>query len=185
MKRKLIFVSLIVLCFSFTGCQDAKKVAAKTAMGLAQKAVESFNNSDAAKLLPDQAQEIQNTLQAATDAFNKGDYTGAVESAKKLPGMVKDAMDAYTTKKQEWTAKLEDLNKKMPELTAAVQSKIDALQKSHKLPAGVANSFAQYKTTWSEASAAFKSGDISVAVAKASAAKDQLASLQAALHINP
>src|SRR5215472_2759279 len=183
MNHKLMTAGLLAVCISLVGCENAQKTAAQAALDLAQKAVATFNNSDAAKFLPDQAKDIPNTLQAAKEAFAKGNYRGALESAKALPGKVKDALDASSAKKQEWTAKLNELNEKMPAMSASVKSKIDALQKSHKLPSGVADNYAQFKTTWADASAAFKSGDLSAAVAKAGAAKDQLASLQAALHL--
>lgn len=183
MNHKLMAAGLLAACISLVGCENTQKTAAQAALDLAQKAVDTFNSSDAAKFLPDQAKDIQKTLQAAKEAFAKGDYRGALEAAKALPGKVKDALDAWSAKKQEWTAKFNELNEKMPAMSASVQSKINALQKSHKLPAGVADNYAQFKTTWADASAAFKSGDLSGAMAKAGAAKDQLASLQAALQL--
>lgn len=186
MNRKLTLFGLaIALLFSLVACEDAQKTAAPAALDLAQKAVDTFNASDAAKYLPNQAKDVQTTLQAAKDAFAKGDYSGAVAAAKSLPGKVKDASDAWMAKKAEFAAKFNELNDKMPGMSAAVQSKIDTLQKSHKLPAGVADGYAQFKTTWADASAAFKSGDFSTAMAKTNAAKEEMASLQSTLHINP
>lgn len=183
MNRKFMMASLLALCFSLVACENAQKTAAQAAIDLGQKAVDTFSSSDAAKFLPDQAKDIQGTLQAAKDAFTKADYSGALEAAKSLPGKVKDAMDAWSAKKQEWTAKFNELNSKMPGMSAAVQSKIDALQKAHKLPAGVADNYAQFKSTWADASAAFKAGDMSSAMARADAAKEELASLQVELHL--
>jgi hypothetical protein len=184
MNRKMMMAGILALCLSLAACENAQKTAAQAALDLAQKTVDTFSASDAAKYLPAQAKDVQSTFQAAKDAFAKGDYTGALESAKSLSGKVKNAMDAWSTKKQEWTAKFNELNEKMPGMSAAVQTKIDSLRKSHKLPAGVADNYAQFKTTWADASAAFKSGDFSTAMAKAGAAQGQLASVQTALLTN-
>jgi len=182
MNRKWTVAGLLVgLFFSLMGCEDAQKTAAQVALDQAQKAVDAFNGSDAAKFLPAQAREIQNSLQAAKDAFAKGDYPGALAAAKPLPGQVKAAAEAWTAKKQQLDATFHAMNAKMPALSAAAQSRIDSLQKAHKLPAGVADGYAQFKTTWADASAAFQSGDYSAAMAKANAAQQQLAQLQSEL----
>ena len=73
----------------------------------------------------------------------------------------------------------------MPGLVSAVQTKVDALTKSHKLPAGAADSFASIKQSWTDASASFTSGQVADAMAKASAAKAKLTELQNTLGIKP
>jgi hypothetical protein len=66
-----------------------------------------------------------------------------------------------------------------------VQKKADALTKSHKLPKGADGSLAAAKQAWTDASAAFTSGQLPDAVAKASAAKATLIDLQPTLGIKP
>ena len=73
----------------------------------------------------------------------------------------------------------------MPGLVATVQKKVDALTKSHKLPAGAADSLASVKQSWTDASTAFQSGQLSDAMAKASAAKAKLTELQTMLGMKP
>lgn len=181
-KRRLSATGLMVaLCFSLIGCENAQKSAAQAALNLAQKAVDSFEASDAARFLPAQAKDIQSTLAAAKGSFAKRDYSSALAAAKSIPGKVKGASEAWNDQKQEFSAKFNKLDAKMPALSAAVQSRIDALQKSHKLPAGVADGYAQFKNTWAEASSALKSGDYPAAMAMASAAQAQLARVQSAL----
>jgi hypothetical protein len=183
-RRWVMAGFLIAVCLSFPGCENAQKTGAQMALDAAQRAVDSFNGSEAAQFLPAQARDIQSTLQAGKESFAKGDYSGALAAAKSLPSKVKEASEAWTVKKQELDATFSAMNAKMPALSAAVQARIDALQKSHKLPPGVADGYAQFKTTWADASAAFQSGNYSVAIATASAAQNQLARVQSALVSN-
>jgi hypothetical protein len=73
----------------------------------------------------------------------------------------------------------------MPGLVSAVQTKVDALTKSHKLPAGAADNMAAVKQAWGDASSAFQSGKLQDAMAKASEAKDKLTQLQTMLGMKP
>ena len=70
-------------------------------------------------------------------------------------------------------------------MVTTVQTKVDALTKSHKVPAGAADTLASIKQTWTDASTAFTSGQIPDAVAKASAPKDKLIQLETTLGIKP
>lgn len=175
---------MVAVCLSLVGCENAQKTAAQAALALAQKAVDSFEASDAARFLPAKAKDIQSALRTAKESLAKGDYSEALAAAKSLPGKVKDASEAWNTQQQQFSAKFNQLNAKMPALSAAVQSRIDALQRAHKLPAGVADGYAQFKSTWADASTALQAGDYPVAMAKASAAQAQLAKVQSALVSN-
>jgi hypothetical protein len=70
-------------------------------------------------------------------------------------------------------------------MVAAVQTKVDALTKSHKLPAGAGDTLTSIKQNWTDASAAFTSGNLSGAIAQASAAKAKLTELQTTLGMKP
>ena len=73
----------------------------------------------------------------------------------------------------------------MPGLVAAVQTKVDAMTKTHKLPAGAADNFAAVKQAWGDASSAFQSGKIQDAMAKAGEAKEKISALQSMLGMKP
>ena len=113
MNRRLLATGLMAaICFSLVACENAQKTAAQAALTLAQKAVDSFETSDAAKFLPGQAKDIQNTLRTAKEAFAKGDYSGALGAAKSLPGKVKDASEAWNTQKQEFSYQVQRVERK-------------------------------------------------------------------------
>ena len=184
MKMKLALTALLAGIVLFTACDNAKKVGADAAIKGAQTAYSAVADQ-ANQYVPDQAKDVQASIQSAKDAFDKGDYSAAFDAAKALPEKVKALQAAASAKKDELTAKWNDLSASIPGLVSAVQTKVDTLTKSHKLPAGAADSFASVKQTWTDASAAFTSGQIPDALAKASAAKTKLTELESKLGMKP
>lgn len=184
MRTKLVFAAILAATMMFTACDSAKKTGADAAIKTAQTAYSAV--ADQANLyVPEQAKDVQASIQAAKDSFDKGDYAAAFDSAKALPGKVQDLAKAVDAKKTELTAKWNELSGSMPGLVSAVQSRVDTLTKSHKLPAGVGERLATVKQTWTDASAAFTSGQIPDALAKATAAKGMLTQLQTTLGMKP
>jgi hypothetical protein len=184
MKTKLALASILAGMMLFAACDNAKKTGADAAIKGAQAAYAAVADQ-ANQYVPEQAKDVQAGIQSAKDSFDKGDYTAAFEASKTLPGKVQDLAKAADAKKAELTAKWNELSSSMPGLVSAVQTKVDALTKSHKLPAGAADGLASVKQTWTDASAAFTSGQIPDALAKASAAKAKLTELQTTLGIKP
>lgn len=184
MKTKLALTAILAALMFFTACDNAKKTGADAAIKGAQTAYAAVADQ-ANQYVPDQAKDVQASIQSAKDAFDKGDYSGAFEAAKALPEKVKALAAAAAAKKDELTAKWNEMSGSMPGLMTAVQTKVAALTKSHKLPAGAADSFATVKQSWTDASSAFTSGNLSDAMAKASAAKAKLTELQTTLGMKP
>ncbi len=175
-----VFAAMLLL----VACDAGKKTAAEAAIQGAQTAYSAVADQ-ANQYVPDQAKDVQASIQGAKDAFDKGDYSAALEAAKTLPEKIKALAAAASAKKDELTAKWTEMSSSMPGLVAAVQTKMDAMSKSHKLPAGAADNMASLKQTWSDASAAFQSGKLQDAMSKASAAKDKLTELQSMLGMKP
>jgi hypothetical protein len=176
MKPRFVLAALLVALLFFTACESAQKTGAEAAIKTAQTAYAAIADQ-ANQYVPDQAKDVQSAIQSAKDSFDKGDYSAAFDTAKTLPGKIKDLAAAASAKKDELTAKWKDLSSSMPGLIAAVQSKADALTKSHRLPTGAADTLASVKQSWTDASSTFSSGQIQDALAKASAAKDKLTEL--------
>jgi hypothetical protein len=128
---------------------------------------------------------VQDSLQQAKASFSKGDYSVALDAARGLPERISSLRDAVKAKKDELTAKWNDLKDTMPGLVTAVQSRFDALKKKHALPAGADSELADLKQTWDDASSSFQSGDLSRAMEKASTAKEKLAEIQKMLRMKP
>jgi len=184
MKSKLLIPALVAGILCFAACDTARKTAAEAAIQGAQTAYSAVAEQ-ANQYVPDQAKDVQASIQAAKDAYDKGDYSAALEAAKSLPEKIKALGAAAAAKKDELTAKWNEMSSSMPGLVSAVQTKVDALTKSHKLPAGAADNMAAVKQAWSDASAAFSSGKLQDAMSKASEAKDKLNQLQSKLGMKP
>jgi len=184
MKTKLVLAALLAGMLIFTACDSGKKMAADAAIKGVQTAYSAVADQ-ANEYVPDQAKDVQASIQSAKDAFDKGDYGAALEAAKGLPEKVKGLAAAASAKKDELTAKWNEMGSSMPGLVSAVQTKVDALTKSHKLPAGAADNMAAVKQAWGDASSAFQSGKLQDAMSKASEAKAKLTELQTALGMKP
>jgi hypothetical protein len=184
MKMMLALTAILAGLLFFTACDNAKKTGADVAIKGAQTAYAAVADQ-ANQYVPDQAKDVQTSIQSAKDAYDKGDYAAAFEAAKALPEKVKALATAAAAKKDELTAKWGELSGSMPDMVAAVQTKVDALTKSHKLPAGAGDTLTSIQQNWTDASAAFSSGQLSDALAKASAAKAKLTELQTTLGMKP
>jgi len=184
MKTKFVFAAILAGMMLFTACENAQKTGADAAIKSAQTAYAAVADQ-ANQYVPDQAKDVQAAIQSAKDAFDKGDYAGALEASKALPDKVKDLAAAAAAKKDELTAKWTEMSSSMPGLVTAVQTKVAALAKSRRLPPGAADSLTSVKQSWTDASTAFQSGQLSDAMAKASAAKAKLTELQTLLRMKP
>jgi hypothetical protein len=176
MRSKILFATILLGILVLAACESANKTAAQAAIQVAQTAYAAIADQSN-QYVPDQAKDVQASIQSAKDAYDKGDYGAALEAAKGLPEKIKALASAASPKKDELTAKWKDLSTSMRGLIAAVQSKADALTKNHHLPAGAADTLASVKQSWTDASSTVSSGQIQDALAKASAAKDKLTEL--------
>jgi hypothetical protein len=184
MKTQFAVTAILAGTMLLAACDTAKKTGADAAIKTAQTAYSAI--ADQAKTYaPDQAAAVQASIQSAKDAYDKGDYSAAFDAAKELPGKIQDLSKAISAKKDELTAKWNELSSSMPGMVSAVQTKMDALTKSHRVPKGAADMFASVKQTWADASSSFTSGQIPDALAKASAAKQKLVDLEASLGMKP
>ncbi len=168
MKTKFVFAAILAGMMLFTACENAQKTAADAAIKGAQAAYAAVADQ-ASRYVPDQAKDVQTAIQSAKDAFDKGDYAAAFEASKALPGKVNadPAISAY--RKERRTDRQVEGNERIDaRVLTAVQTKVNALTKSHKLPAGAADGLASVKQNWTDASTAFQSGQLSDAMAKAS-----------------
>ena len=174
------FRSLLVLAFVAllaSACTNYKEPA-QTAISQAETALDAIS-VDAQKYLPDKYQETQAAIDAAKATFSKGDYKNALAAAKELPTQVSALATEVAAAKQSAIASLTEswnsLSSDLPNMVNAIQSRVDMLSKSKKLPKNIDQaSFDAAKTglddmksTWSAATQSFNSGNVEDAVAKA------------------
>jgi hypothetical protein len=179
---------LIVACAGQKGPADQAVKAAEAALAAVKE--------DAAKYVPSDLSAVEGSLTALKDNFTKGDYKAVLAGAGALTTQIGALKDAAAAKKTEmeaaiakatsdWTGMAADL----PNMVAAIQSRVDILGKAKKLPKGMdqaafdgaKSGLDMMKTAWTEASAAATSGNYMDAVAKAQMVKDKGAEVMQAL----
>jgi hypothetical protein len=160
------------------GACASQKAPAEAALKVADDAFAAAK-PEAAKFVPDQVKGVEDAIAAAKDSFAKGDYQAALTAATALPAKISDLAKAAADKKAELMKSWEGLSAGLPAVVTAIQSRVDILSKAKKLPAGmdkaafegVKTGLDSMKQDWSAATTAFGAGNVTDAIAKATAVK--------------
>jgi len=179
-----------IFAVALVSCESADKAPAAAALTAAQGAIDAVKG-EAAKYVPDQLSSLESTLASAKASFEKQDYKAALASAQDVAAKAKDLGAAVTAKKAELTKSWEYLSGGVPQMAEAIKSRVDILSESKKLPAGLDKDklesakagLASLNQTWTEASAAFQSGNMTDAIAKAQTAKAKAVECMTALNM--
>ena len=178
---KTLRLAVAVVPFALTlACTDAAKAPAEAAMKAAEAAVAELAG-DAAKFVPDQVKAVQDAYSQAKDAMGKQDYKGALAAARDIPEKAKAALAAAATKKDALTKAWSEVSGSLPNMVAAIKSRIDVLSQSKKLPKGLEKAtldrakegLAAIESEWSKVSEQYNGGDMSGAIAQARGLKDK------------
>ncbi len=188
MSRRLILTLIVfTCCFALIGCSTSK-APAEAAIKATEEALAGVR-SDASVYIPDQLKTVEDSLAAAKDSFQKGEYAQALTEAKDLAAKAKDLTAAVAAKKDELTKSWQEMSGGLPGMVEAIQSRVNILSKSRRLPAGIDKAkFEAAKTdlagitqTWTEASDAFNGGNLMDAVNKAKTVKDKAVEIMNAI----
>ena len=181
MKRRIfsLAITLLVGAVMFIACASDKGPA-EQAIKAAEEAVNS-TKAEAAKYVPDQLKSLESALSAVKEKFGKGDYKAAITEAQALAGKAKGVMDAAKAKKEELTKTWTNLSEGLPKMVEAIQSRVDILSQSKKLPANltaeklteVKSVLAEAKDGLAKAMESFKAGNFAEAVTAATAIKEK------------
>jgi hypothetical protein len=184
----LVVVAASVLLIS---CESADKAPAAAAITAAQSALDAVK-TEAAKYVPDQVRSVEATLASAKASFEKQEYKAALTSAQDVAAKAKEIGAAAAAKKAELAKTWEDMSGGLPKMAEAIKSRVDILSQSKKLPAGLdkdklegaKTGLATVNQSWTEASDAYKSGNMADAIAKATAAKAKAVEVMTALNMS-
>jgi hypothetical protein len=160
-----IAVAVLAACTNYKEPAQAAITQAETSMeGIA---------ADAQKYKPEEFKALEDKLAAAKASFDKGDHKEALEAAKVLPAEIdRVSADVAAKKKEvmdEMSAEWGKLSADVPQMVAAISSRVEVLSKSKKPPKGFEEArtgLESLKTLWSEATAAATAGNYDEAVAK-------------------
>jgi len=182
MKRNIVglVIVLFVSTLMLVACGSGDKGPAELAVKAAE---EAFNASkgEAAKYVPDEVKSMEGALAAMKDKLAKGEYKAVITEAQAFTEKAKGLPDAAKAKKEELTKSWTDLSQGVPKMVEAVQSRVDMLSKSKKLPANLtAEKFADAKSglasakeEWAKALESFKAGNIADAVSVGKSVKEK------------
>jgi hypothetical protein len=182
------FQWLLVMCWALLAMAcSAQKEPATQAVAEAEASLAAIRD-DAAKYAPEELQTVEAQVATLKDGLAKKDYKSVVNNAPTVKSEIEKLQASLTARKAEaeaaaaqatesWNA----LSADVPKMVEAIQSRVDTLSKSRKLPRNLDQStfdsaksnFESMKTTWTEANNAFVAGNVVDAAAKAQSAKDK------------
>ena len=185
-----IAIATVVAAVSLVACESGDKGPAAAAISAAQTALDTVKG-EAMKYLPDQVKSVEGALASAKASFDKSEYKAALTSAQDVVAKAKDLGTAAAAKKAELTKTWDDLSGGLPKMAEAIKSRVDILSQSKKLPAGLDKAkldgakagLAALGQSWTEASDAFKAGNVTDAVAKGKAARDKAVEVMTTLNM--
>jgi len=190
MRIPRVMLAIAAATLLATGCAQQKNqaTAALTAIETSLSAIKD----DATKYAPDAYKGVDSTLTMLKDALAKQDYKTVLAGTPELTKSVDTLKEAVASGKQRFeaaTAEWGSFTTDLPQMVGAIQSRVDVLSSSKKLPKnltkeafdGAKAGLVEMKTTWDEANMAFTNGDTPTAVDKAKAAKAKGAEVLAAL----
>lgn len=189
--RIIRFLTLCSVALLFAACVNQ--------MEPAKNALDNINSTlsavsaDAQKYIPDQYAQAQGKLAALTASFEKKDYAAVIAGAPAVLTEVNGLSGAVSAKKDEMVKALgnewRSLAASVPQSLTAVQTRVDALSKTKRVPKDVdldaaKSGLADANSAWGKAQDAFKSGNLEDAVTAAKDAQSKVTSAAAALKLN-
>jgi len=129
---------------------------------------------DAGKVLPYEVQQLSSAVTAARDTLAKGDYAAAQAAVADIPARAQELAAKLPAKRAELTAQLDTLRFALLKNLAAIQTKVDQLARSRRLPMGLdAAKLATVKETlvsapqeWARIEAEIQAGELDSAYGK-------------------
>jgi hypothetical protein len=198
MKSRSLFTGFLSMVFAallLAGCANQMEPAQKAIADI--EAAISAAGADASQYVPDQLNAVTGQLADLKAKFDKKDYKGVIAAAPALLTAAQGlAGAAATAKEAAMAAALEAFNAEwatlsgtLPAAVAAIESRVNILSKSKKLPANldqatfdsVKTGLADAKALWDQATAAQASGNMEAAVTAARQVKDKADAAMAAL----
>lgn len=184
MHRWGLGLALVAATLLAAGCASQKEPATKAVADI--EASLSSLQADASEYASAELQPVEDALASLKTNLANNDYKAVLAAAPAVSSQVAALQQTVAQKKEEAqaalaaaTEKWQSLSADVPNMLSAIQSRVDVLSKSKKLPKNVSadafqsakDGLAELKSNWDEASAAFTAGKATDAVAKAEAAK--------------
>jgi len=189
----LLFASLLIVACG------GQKEPAERAVADADAAITAVRE-DAARFVPDQLKELEDSLALLKDNLAKEKYPAVLTAARELNRTINTVNETVATEKakaaavaDQLTERWNSLSTELPEMVESVTARVASLAKSRKFPEGVdADSFDNIKAaadtmaqSWQQALGAFANNNMQEAVDMAQTAKDRGTEVMTALGMSP
>lgn len=185
-SNTMTWLMLVAVAVLAAGCASQKEPATK----VVRDTEASINavRQDAAIYAGPELKQAEAALLSLQEQLAKGDYKDVVAAAPAVTSQVATLQQTVSTRKAEAQAviaaareKWKSLSAEVPEMLTAIQSRVDMLSQSRRLPKNLTTQSFQtakeglesMQTTWAEATSAFGSGKPNDAVAKGQEVKDK------------
>jgi hypothetical protein len=180
LARTLTIALMASTLLAIGGCSRAKDDATR-AVSTAEASLADVRD-DAARYMPNELQSVDSSVTALKESMAKGDYKVVVANAPAVNSSIESLKSGVAAKRAENTAAAAEWNTyatDVPQMVTALQSRVDTLSKSKRMPKNLdSTAFGTVKTDlealkgdWAAASSAHDSGNDIEAVNKAKAAK--------------
>lgn len=177
-----------------TGCASQEEPA-RAAVTAAEASLSEVR-VDASRYAPEELQAAEASLDKAKADLAKEDYKEVLAASTQISRQVatlKEVVVSRQTQVAAATNEWESLNAEVPKMVQAIQSRVDMLSKSRKLPAGIdketfeaaKTALDTMKTSWAEASAAFTAGNATEAADKGRLVQANAADVLTQLGMSP
>jgi hypothetical protein len=176
MRISKVLMGLAATALLITGCAS-KEAPATQALASAEAALGEVR-VDAAKYAPEELKVPEATLAKLKGKLAKEEYKDVLAGTPQLYKEVISLKEIVVSKQTQLVAaanEWEDLSTEVPKMIDAIQSRVDTLSESARLPKNVnkqafeaaKSDLETMKTTWAEASAAYSAGNTMEAADKA------------------
>ena len=194
MKVTHVLMALTASAMMMTGCMSQKDPA-ENAVTQAEAAVGELR-VDAAKFAPEELKTTEATLAKMKADLAEQDYKDVIAGVpqfNKEVASLKEVLVGRQTQIIAATREWETLNAEIPKQVEEIQVRVDSLASAARLPKEVDKhefeaakaSLETMKTTWTEATAAFSSGNATEAADKARSVQGKVEEVKDQLAMNP
>jgi hypothetical protein len=161
----LALVSLAVLATACNKGPAAEALkAADEALAAAQPEIQKY--------VPEELPPLAAAMQAAHADLEQGHYTAALKAAQGMPAKIRATLTAAAAKKEKLVAAWNDVSAGLPSLVQSIAAKLAEIAAAPRLPEGLDETALAAAQTdlgsvtraWTEATAAFRGGDVPRAV---------------------
>lgn len=174
--QRLIAGLLAATLLAVAGC-SSQKTPATDAVTAAESALEAVR-AEATRYAPNDLQGVESALGSMKEQLARKEYDAVLAASPALLTSINSLKESTAARKVEFenaTTEWVKLSADVPKMVGAIQSRVDTLSQSRRLPKNLTQGafdsaktgLETMKSSWNEASAAFTAGNPVAAVEKA------------------